>query len=60
MDDKESREKLGFFFLDMHPREGKFGHAAIFDLQATCQRADGKGRQVGHEIEICLHIKKRK
>ena len=52
MEDKESREKLGFFFLDMHPRERKFGHAAIFDLQATCQRADGKGRQVGIPIDV--------
>jgi len=30
--DKESEETMGYFFTDMHPREGKFGHAAIFPM----------------------------
>jgi Zn-dependent oligopeptidase len=31
-----SSENLGFFFLDMFPREGKFGHAAAFSFQNPC------------------------
>ena len=31
--DAESNDIMGYFYLDLHPRKGKFSHAAIFPLQ---------------------------
>ena len=41
--DKISTELMGYFYLDMHPRDGKFSHAAAFSFQTGCDMTKVSG-----------------
>ncbi len=44
----EAQERLGRIYLDLHPREGKYKHAAQFDL-----RSGVGGRQLPEGVLVC-------
>ncbi|XP_054707162.1 thimet oligopeptidase-like [Uloborus diversus] len=49
--DSEHQTLLGYFYLDLFPRPGKYGHAAVCSIQPTCLLADGS-----RQISICAMV----
>jgi len=45
---EKNGQQLAYFYLDLHPREGKFTHAAVFDISSG-----GSSRQ---ELPICSMV----
>ena len=41
-------ERLAYFYLDFHPRDGKFTHAAVFDISS--------GGSVRQELPVCSMV----
>ena len=42
VDDTATKETIGYFFLDLFPREGKFGHDAMFQIQPRSLDPEGQ------------------
>lgn len=58
VNDAETDELLGYFYLDMHPREGKYGHAAAFDFMTGCDmtKVDGNSGRRPHIMTMACNF----
>ncbi|XP_077498788.1 thimet oligopeptidase-like isoform X1 [Amblyomma americanum] len=50
--DSETKELLGYFIMDLFPREGKYSHFCNITLQPCCRKRDGSW-QVGVVAVLC-------
>ena len=50
--DTRTGQTLGYFFMDLHPRDGKYGHAAMWNLQPGSLDRHGR-RQKAVAAMVC-------
>lgn len=52
--DTKSKEVIGYFSMDMFPRTGKFGHAAMFDVMIGHQKSLGSEEYIPpYSVMVC-------
>jgi len=59
VDDVETKETIGYFYLDLYPRDGKYGHACMMQLQPACLDKEGH-RQKSVVVMLCNFAKSTK
>ncbi len=52
--DRPSGERVGWFYLDLHPRPGKFGHAMAWPVRLAA--SDSAGRRLGGISAIVANV----